>query len=212
MRGRSSERRNPALGKEIRGRGCDFPSLRFRAFISADISPSDSLAALLDQLRESRADIKVVRPTNLHFTLKFLGDTEEELVDVITDRMRESVGGTQAFKIKLKGIGAFPSMSNIRVIWIGIEDGRHLTGLAARLDSSLEEIGLERDRKGFKPHLTVARARGSRGLDIVQGLIVANAVTDFGGYSIDKIVLKKSTLTPQGPRYSNISEVMLAQG
>jgi 2'-5' RNA ligase len=41
---------------------------------------------------------------------------------------------------------------------------------------------------------------------------VANAVTDFGGYSIDKIVLKKSTLTPQGPRYSNISEVMLAQG
>ena len=186
--------------------------MRFRAFISADISPSDSLAALLDQLRESRADIKVVRPTNLHFTLKFLGDTEEELVDVITDRMRESVGGTQAFKIKLKGIGAFPSMSNIRVIWIGIEDGRHLTGLAARLDSSLEEIGLERDRKGFKPHLTVARARGSRGLDTVQGLIVANATTDFGGYSIDKIVLKKSTLTPQGPRYSNISEVMLAQG
>ncbi len=185
--------------------------MRFRAFISADISPSDSLIALLDQLRESRADLKVVRPTNLHFTLKFLGDTEEELVDVITDRMRESVEGVQAFKVKFEGIGAFPSMSNIRVIWVGIDDGRHLTGLAGRLDSSLEEIGLERDRKGFKPHLTVARARSSRGLDIVRELIVANVATDFGGYSIDKILLKKSTLTPQGPRYSTISEVMLAQ-
>ena len=186
--------------------------MRFRAFISADIPPSDSLVALLELLRETRADLKVVRPTNLHFTLKFLGDTEEELIDQITDRMRESAEGTQAFTVKLEGIGAFPSMSNIRVIWTGIDDGRQLTGLAARLDSSLEQMGLERDRKEFNPHLTVARARSSKGLDIVQGLIVANAATDFGEYVIDKIVLKKSVLTPQGPQYSNITEVMLAQG
>ena len=186
--------------------------MRFRAFISADIPPSDSLVALLELLRETRADLKVVRPTNLHFTLKFLGDTEEELIDQITDRMRESAEGTQAFTVKLEGIGAFPSMSNIRVIWTGIDDGRHLAGLAARLDSSLEQMGLERDRKEFNPHLTVARARSSKGLDIVQGLIVANAATDFGEYVIDKIVLKKSVLTSQGPQYSNITEVMLAQG
>ncbi len=185
--------------------------MRFRAFISADISPSDSLVTLLEQLRETRADLKVVRPTNLHFTLKFLGDTEEELVGEIADRMRESVEGTKAFTVKLEGIGAFPSMSNIRVIWVGIDDGRHLSGIATRLDSSLEKIGLARDRKGFKPHLTVARARSGRGLDIVQELIVANAATDFGVYAIDEIVLKKSVLTPQGPRYSNITEVMLAK-
>lgn len=185
--------------------------MTFRAFISADISPSGSLVALLDQLRQTRADLKVVTSANLHLTLKFLGDTEEALIDKITDRMRESVKGIQAFPIKLEGIGAFPSMSNIRVIWTGIEDGRLLTGIAARLDSSLHEMGLQRDRKGFNPHLTVARARSGRGLDIVQGLITANATTYFGDYAIDKIVLKKSVLTPQGPRYSNIREVMLPQ-
>ncbi len=186
--------------------------MTFRAFISADISPSDSLVALLDQLGRTRADLKVVKPTNLHVTLKFLGDTEEALVDDVTDRMRQSVEGIPVFAVKLEGIGAFPSMSNIRVIWIGMDDGRHLAGIAARLDSSLEEMGLERDRKGFKPHLTVARVRSGRGLDVVQGLITSNATTDFGDYTIDKIVLKKSVLTPQGPRYSNIREATLAQG
>jgi RNA 2',3'-cyclic 3'-phosphodiesterase len=183
--------------------------LSFRAFISADIEPCGSLVALLDQLRQARADLKVVKAANRHVTLKFLGDTDEGAVDQITDRMRGSVEGIGPFTVRLEGIGAFPSMSNIRVVWIGMNDGRPLAEMAARLDRSLEVMGLERDRKGFKPHLTVARARSERGLEAVQELIATNPATDFGEYRIDRISLKKSVLTPKGPLYTNVTHVML---
>jgi 2'-5' RNA ligase len=186
--------------------------LTFRAFISVDIEPNAPLVGLLDQLRQIRADLKVVKASNLHVTLKFLGDTDEGLVDQITDRMRRSVEGTSPVTVRLEGIGAFPSMSNIRVVWIGMSDGKPLADVSSRLDKSLEEMGLERDRKGFKPHLTVARARSGNGLEAVQELIAANAATDFGEYEIDRITLKKSVLTPKGPQYSDVTHVMLPTG
>ena len=183
--------------------------MKFRAFISADISPTDLLVSLLEQLRRARSDLKVVKATNLHVTLKFLGDTDESLVGEIADGMRASSEGIGPFRLRLQGIGAFPSMSNIRVVWVGMDDGRTMTELAARIDETFSTIGFERDRKGFKPHLTVARARSGRGIEDVQDLIASNATTDFGEYVIDRITLKKSVLTPQGPRYSNVEEVLL---
>jgi 2'-5' RNA ligase len=186
--------------------------LKFRAFISADISPNDTLTALLDRLRQTQSDLKVVKAANLHVTLKFLGDTEESLVEEIMDRVRASAEGVELFTVRLQGMGAFPSMSNIRVVWVGMENGETLADLAALMDSSFTEMGFERDRKGFKPHLTVARARSGRGLEKVQDLITANATTDFGEYVIDRMTLKKSVLTPQGPQYSSIREVLLRTG
>lgn len=185
--------------------------MKFRAFISADISPNESLLSLLDQLRQTRCDLKIVRAANLHVTLKFFGDIEESLVDEITERMRASSEEIAPFALRLQGMGAFPSMSNIRVVWVGMEDGRLMAHLASIIDSSFLDMGFERDRKGFKPHLTVARVRSGKGLEAVQDLIGANATTDFGEYAVDRVTLKKSVLTPQGPRYSNVREVILRQ-
>jgi 2'-5' RNA ligase len=186
--------------------------LKFRGFISADISPNDSLTALLDLLMRAPCDLKVVRAANLHVTLKFLGETEESLVGEIIERMRTSSEGVRPFRLRLQGMGAFPSMSSIRVVWVGMEDGRPMADLAARVDAAFLDIGFERDRKGFKPHLTVARARSGKGIEAIQDLIAANATTDFGEYAIDRITLKKSVLTPQGPQYSSIEEVPLLDG
>jgi len=92
-----------------------------------------------------------------------------------------------------------------------MENGGTLAELASRMDASFFEIGFERDRKGFRPHLTVARVRSPRGLEDVQELITANVATDFGEYMIDRITLKKSVLTPQGPQYSNVRETLLGE-
>ena len=186
--------------------------LKFRAFIAADISPSRELMDVLGELRSSRADLKIVRPELLHVTLKFLGDTDEQLVEDIAARMRDSVSGIAPFRIRLSGMGAFPSLSNIRVVWVGILDGKPLEEIARRLDASIGELGFERDRKGFVPHLTLARARSGRNIANVQEILKRNAATDYGEYPVDKIALKKSVLSPQGPTYSVVREVVLGQG
>ena len=183
--------------------------MKFRGFISADIEPSESLASLLRELARSRADLKIVKPELLHVTLKFLSDTGEELVEQISARIVEATSEVAPFRIRLLGMGAFPSMSNIRVVWVGIEDGRPLQEIASKLDLSLKDLGFERDKKGFVPHLTLARTRSGRNMANLQEIIRSNAATDYGEYLMDRVLLKKSVLSPQGPTYSNVREYLL---
>jgi len=183
--------------------------LKFRAFIAADIHPSERLLGVFRELAQSRADLKIVKPGLLHVTLKFLGDTEESLADEISARIRESTEGVNRFKIRLQGMGAFPSMSNIRVVWVGIDDGKLLGEIAQRLDSRLSDLGFERDKKGFVPHITLARTRTPRNIANVQEILRTNAASDYGEYPVDSILLKKSVLGPHGPTYSVVRELPL---
>ena len=183
--------------------------MRFRSFISVDIEPTEALRLLLEGLRSADSDLKVVRPGNLHVTLKFLGDIHEASVEGIVERIESSSRGVRPFTATMKGMGAFPSLSNIRVIWVGLENAEGLSSLAERLDSSLRELGFDKEKKGFRPHLTVARARSSRGATELQQLMNSNVATEFGTSEVDRIVLKKSVLTPKGPIYSDIREIPL---
>ncbi len=183
--------------------------MTFRAFISADIRPGEALVGVLGRLAQSRADLKIVRPELLHVTLKFLGDTDEGLTPQIHERIVTACNGIGPFRVRLQGMGAFPSMSNIRVVWVGMQDGEQLGVIAGKLDAALKELGFERDKKGFVPHLTVARTRTPRNIANVQEILRENAATDYGEYAVDRILLKKSVLSPQGPTYSTVIEHIL---
>jgi 2'-5' RNA ligase len=183
--------------------------LKFRAFVSADIEPGESLTALLRELAASKADLKIVSPDHLHITLKFLGDTEDSLVGQIEEGMQASVTGIPPFAIRLEGMGAFPSISNIRVVWVGMKDCDGLGTIASRLEKSMEELGFVPENKEFVPHLTLARTRSGRNIANVQEIIRERAANDYGTYPIDRIRLKKSVLSPRGPTYSVVREVRL---
>jgi len=184
--------------------------MSFRGFISADIRPNERLAGILNDLIASRADIKVVKPGLLHLTLKFLGQTEDDLVQEIARRIGVAASGIGPFTISLKGMGAFPSLSNIRVVWVGIENGEPLVRIARNLETSMAELGFKQENRGFVPHLTVARMRSGRNMGNVQELIKSNAASEFGEYLVDRINLKKSVLGPQGPTYSTVFEFKLS--
>ena len=181
--------------------------MSYRAFIAADVVPSEALGSVLRELATSRADLKIVKPELLHVTLKFLGETDENLTEEITTRMRDAVKDVSPFAVRLSGMGAFPSMSNIRVVWVGIENGKVLGEIAKKLDASIGELGFERDRKGFVPHLTLARTRTGRNIANIQEILRRNAATDYGQYPVDRILLKKSVLSPLGPTYSTVMEI-----
>lgn len=184
--------------------------MKFRAFISADIEPSESLVGLLRGLADSRADLKIVKADLLHVTLKFLGDTEESMIDQIISCITDASRGVAPFDMRLAGMGAFPSMSNIRVVWVGIKDGAQLGEIAKKLDASTAPLGFDPEKRGFVPHLTLARARSGRNMANIQEILRSNAATDYGSYRIDRILLKKSVLSPHGPTYSTVREVMLS--
>jgi len=96
---------------------------KFRGFIAIDIDPFPKLLEIEREIKISGANVKCVEPENIHLTIKFLGDTDESLIDRIKDIMNDSVKNMEPFEIQLKGAGVFPNERYIKVIWIGIKNG-----------------------------------------------------------------------------------------
>jgi 2'-5' RNA ligase len=182
---------------------------KIRAFIAVDIESDKFRSQILEiqrRILDTGADVKPVAPENIHLTLRFLGEIETTLMEKIVDIMK--LIQFQPFEIRFKGIGAFPSMRKINVIWIGLERGQEeLTGISRSLEEQLRKLGFSQDKKGFSPHITIARLRSSRNKDAIADLLYESKEKSYGSMMAQVIKLKKSVLTPQGPIYSTISEV-----
>ena len=71
------------------------------------------------------------------------------------------------------------------------------------LDKEFVKLGFDKDRK-FSTHLTIGRMKSAKGKNKVKSTIDEFSDVDIGEMEVDKIILKKSTLTPQGPIYEDI--------
>jgi RNA 2',3'-cyclic 3'-phosphodiesterase len=181
----------------------------FRGFISADLANNSALETFMQELRTAGPSLKIVSPDQLHITLKFLGDTEEGLVLEILGLLRRACAGIGPARLRVRGTGAFPKLSRISVIWVGLEGAEPLATIADRLDSLLEPLGFRRESRRWTPHLTVARARTQRGHDRVRGILESHEDKIFGDAAVSEVRLKKSVLSPSGPIYSDVERVPL---
>ena len=183
--------------------------MAFRAFISVDLPELQSVQALAEELRRTGAALKIVDVSRVHLTLKFLGETEEALVPRIVEAIRASVAGISPFAVRLVGTGAFPTLHRMNVLWVGMEGAEPLAEIARHLEAAMEPLGYRREGRDFSPHATIARVKGPRGLDAVRRVLEAHARDAFGEVLVDRVRLKKSVLTPDGPVYSTVEEVPL---
>ncbi len=152
--------------------------------------------------------LKTVSPVNLHITMKFLGNVNEEKCrKVINDW--NLIEGYGKIDYTLKGLGCFPSLSAPSVIWGGIDcDMKKMSDLFSMIEELCSSSGFERETRRFTPHLTMARVR--RGKDVPPGLkefIKSNKDIIFGESVFDRLVLFESMLNRTGPEYINLAEV-----
>lgn len=177
-----------------------------RTFISVDIGALPGIVKVLDDLKNMDADLKLVEPENVHLTLKFLGDTDEKIVDEIAGVMEKSVNDVPPFRIKFSGVGVFPSMDYMRVVWIGVENAEKLGIISERLENDLSNLGFKREKRKFSPHVTIGRVKSTRNKGVLQNFLNENTEKDFGELDVKSIRLKKSVLTSKGLEYSTVKE------
>jgi 2'-5' RNA ligase len=174
------------------------------------VSPEvrESLMKVEDELKQTRADIKLVERENLHFTVKFLGEIPESMVEEVDKRMRTLA--LQRMQVGVRGLGAFPDARRPRVVWAGVspQDLASISSSGQRVIDVLEGIG-ESDERGFHPHITVARVRSARNLEALASVMRELAAKEFGSSTITALKLKSSSLTPNGPTYRDIKEYNL---
>ncbi len=179
-----------------------------RSFIAFDID-SDSILKRITNvqnlLNKTGADLKLVKPKNVHITMRFLGNITPNMVEKIFEEMKK-VQFTP-FDVKICGIGAFPHLRYPRVLWVGITEGAdQLRNIFNQLEPRLRSLGFAPDPKGFSPHLTIARVKSGRNkADLVKS-VTENTNYEFGIVRADCLRLKRSDLTPKGPIYSTLKE------
>ncbi len=186
-----------------------------RAFIAIELPEriKDFLSRIQGQLKSAGADVKWVEPQNIHLTLKFLGEINEERLVRSAQILEEITRGKNSFQIRLSSVGAFPKISSPRVVWVGIDKGDSETKEIARaLEEAIEKIGISKEDRPFSSHITIGRARSSLNRDKL--VVILNKLADnLGGespeFTVTKIALFKSTLTPKGPIYEALKEAIL---
>jgi len=185
--------------------------MTIRTFIAVEIGSLEPLVNLEQALRDTGADLKLVEPENIHVTLKFLGPTPEDKVDEIIEIINECSSGVPPFNLVLKGAGAFPNLNYLKVLWVGLENYEPLVPIAQCLDVSLTRLGFKAEKRGFKPHITLARVKTRKKKNAIKDLLVKHKSMEFAEVNVNSIKLKKSILDSTGPTYYNIGEVNLEE-
>ena len=135
---------------------------QIRCFVAIEIPETIQmlLTSTQEELRKYIRGASWVKRGNIHLTLKFLGDVAPNQISVIKNVIEQVTDTRSPFSMELGGIGAFPNLSRPRIIWAGVKTGAdEVAAIAREIDVGLGRHGYERDKKSFRPHLTLARLK-----------------------------------------------------
>lgn len=180
-----------------------------RAFIAIELPEEihEGLKKLQNELKDRMRDVRWTKYENVHLTLKFLGDTETKKIDAIGKALQDIADSFSPFVISLAGIGAFPNSRKPSVIWTGINKGINETiSLANQIEKAMEKFGFEREKRSFKPHLTIGRVREIKYPSELKATLDNSNIGEIGKFTADRISLKKSQLDPAGSIYTTLFE------
>lgn len=183
-----------------------------RTFIAIELpkETKDTLAKLQERLKAAGADVKWVKPDHIHLTLKFLGEVNDKKLDKIKSVLADVAKENPAFQIEINSAGAFPNLSSPRVIWVGADKGDNETKkIAAELEEKIaREAGIPKEKRPFSSHITLGRVRSNTNREkLTQEIQKIGDTSPI--FSVSKIILFKSTLTPNGPIYEALKEASL---
>lgn len=187
-----------------------------RTFIAVELNPEIRLALDRDvaALRVFAPRVKWSRAENLHLTLRFLGDVKENDLEELFDALRECVAGFPPFAMEIRGVGAYPNWRHPRVVRAECGEGSgDAIALAGLIEDACVDLGYERERRPFNPHLTLGRVK----LPVdAEGLAEAVAAGPerkvYGFLDVDAAVVFMSSLRRTGPVYSPMARIELGQG
>jgi 2'-5' RNA ligase len=184
-----------------------------RLFLAANFD-----AVLRAQLYAAAAPLRAAGPTvswvtqdRLHVTLKFLGEQDASLVPRLTSALESTLVTRSAFDVRLCGYGAFPNFRNPRVVWMGGEEARPLVAIAASIDDVCAAIGLARETRPFRAHVTLGRVQrplereAARRMEELSTALDQQCLT----WHVGAVDLMCSDLRQAGPTYSILASIAL---
>jgi 2'-5' RNA ligase len=147
---------------------------------------------------------------NIHITLKFFGQIAEAQVEPIVQAAGDIARWQQPFTLKVAGVGAFPSVKNPRVVWLGVEGDLNLmAGFYRQLETAFAGLGFPPEDRSFSPHLTLGRVKSAKGRVELSRCLTTLPPVESEPFQISEMILYRSNLTPQGATYVPLKVIRL---
>ena len=169
----------------------------------------------LESLLKKRcpAVVKWVGPEGIHLTLKFLGAVDADRVDEVKMAIDEAVQGMTPFGLDVRDVGAFPNLSRVQVIWVGVKgELDKLMYFQKQVESNMEQLGFPREERAFTAHLTLGRVHNYTSPEDRRKIGQILGQTTFASANpvrVESVDLIKSQLTPQGAIYTRVYAAQL---
>jgi RNA 2',3'-cyclic 3'-phosphodiesterase len=178
-----------------------------RLFIAVDLPPAvrEALVAICTDLPGARwAD-----PEQLHLTLRFMASVDDDRA--LREKLRSVRQST--FAIAVRGVGVFPRSSRKppRVLWAGVTPHEPLQALKAAVDAEVDQVlgpDAEAARRGFSPHLTLARFSDRPGPALAR-FLTQHADFQIAPFSVAAFHLYQSFLGGERARHEVLETVTL---
>jgi RNA 2',3'-cyclic 3'-phosphodiesterase len=152
-----------------------------------------------------------VRVESLHVTLVFLGWQEAQRIDAVKRAMDTVAPEIAAFRLTVSGVELFPSPKNPKVIAVNLgADVAALKNLQAKLAEACASEGFVIEERAFRPHITLARIKSSRGVAGLRDLVRNHSSFHAGTCSVEHMTLYQSHLRREGAEYTTLHQRQLA--
>ena len=182
-----------------------------RLFIAIKIEPDPLFIAIYTELTANLRyeNLRFAEMKNLHLTLRFIGETEENKIPDIDRMLNKTAETAKSFMLNINKTGIFGSSYNPKVLWFGIDPDEHLTLLHAAIERNLSKVGFYPDRQNFVPHLTLARIKKLKDLKLFQKIVGAFREKEIMQQDVPSFSLIESILMKEGPIYNTLNSYSL---
>ncbi len=183
-----------------------------RTFIAIKLPLAKQAAELIEDIKVHLADekIKWVDTWNIHITLHFLGNTEEDLLGDIGNEISNQLNDIKSFKLQCRGVGLFKNLHNPKVLWFGIDQSAELNSLKEKVDGALKPFGFYKEERFFKPHVTLGRIKYIKNKEKFNEVVNTYRDINMQEFTINEVYFYESELTPKGPVYKVIRKFDLS--
>lgn len=183
---------------------------KIRSFIALPTPDSvrSRITSIQAELKLLDADVKWDSPEKFHITLKFLGNVEPQLLEKLIVVLEPVAALQPTFELIYQNIGAFPSVTRPRVVWIGSSQNDLLLSLQQQVEETCARFGFPKEDRAFHPHITLGRVKSSRNIHLLTDKLKSITLEPTHSRCTELLVMR-SDLRPTGSVHSVLKSIPL---